>query len=175
MAVLQASEVIERLKAASALKDSAADRRQVLLQTTADEVRAAGKPYTSVYLYMLNGDELVLEAFSGRSPKHLTIEVGHGVCGTAVEEGKDQNVPDVSARHNYIACNRRTRSELVVLLRKNREIVGEIDIHSDVVDPVSKEEEAALKKVADALGDLLNLKTPPRFWLKSERGLLVQV
>ncbi|CAM6093698.1 unnamed protein product [Calypogeia fissa] len=121
MAVLQASKVIERLKAASALKDSAADRRQVLLQTTADEVRAAGQPYTSVYLYMLNGDELVLEAFSGQRTKHQRI----------------------------------TRSELVVLLRKNREFVGQIDIHSDVVDPFSKEEEAALKKVADALGDLL--------------------
>ncbi|CAM6119890.1 unnamed protein product [Calypogeia fissa] len=175
MAVLQASKVIERLKAASALKDSAADRRQVLLQTTADEVRAAGQPYTSVYLYMLNGDELVLEAFSRQSTKHQRIKVGNGVCGTAVTEGKDQNVPDAAARHNYIACNRFTRSELVVLLRKNREIVGQIDIHSDVVDPFSKEEEAAFKKVADALGDLLNLKPPPRFWLKSERGLLVQV
>ncbi|CAM6109155.1 unnamed protein product [Calypogeia fissa] len=155
MAVLQASKVIKRLKAASALKDSAADRRRVLRQTTADEVRAAGQPYTSVYLYMLNGEDLDLEAFSGRSPKHLSIEVGCGVCGTAVAEGKDQNVPDVAARDNYIACNRRTRSELVVLFRKNREIVGLIDIHRDVVDPFSKEEEAALKKVADALGDLL--------------------
>ncbi|CAM6122639.1 unnamed protein product [Calypogeia fissa] len=155
MAVLQASKVIERLKAVSALKDSAADRRQELLQTTADEVRAAGQPYTSVYLYMLNGDELVLEAFSGQSTEHQRIKVGHGVCGTAVAEGKDQNVPDVAARDNYIACNRFTRSELVVLLRKNGEIVGQIDIDSDVVDPFSKEEEAALKKVADALGDLL--------------------
>ncbi|CAM6093697.1 unnamed protein product [Calypogeia fissa] len=120
MAVLQASKVIECLKAASVLKDSAADRRQVLLQTTADEVRAAGQPYTSVYLYMLKGDEPVLEAFSRRSAKHQRI----------------------------------TRSELVVLLRKDREIVGQIDIHSNVVDPFSKEE-AALKKVADALGDLL--------------------
>ncbi|CAM6089718.1 unnamed protein product [Calypogeia fissa] len=173
MAVLQASKVIERLKAASA--DSAVDRRPVLLQTTADEVRAAGQPYTSVYLYMLNGDDFVLQAFSGQSTEHQSFKVGHGVGGTAVAEGKDQNVPDVAARDDYIACNLSTRSELVVLLRRNGEIVGQIDIHSDVVDPFSKEEEAALKKVADALGDLLNLKPPPRFWLKSERGLLVQV
>lgn len=81
--------------------------------------------------------------------------MGHGVCGTAVAEGKDQNVPDVTARGNYIACNGFTRSELVVLLRKNGEIVGQIDIDSDVVDPILAEEEAALKRVADALGDLL--------------------
>ncbi|CAM6100261.1 unnamed protein product [Calypogeia fissa] len=173
MAVLQASEVIERLKAASA--DSAADRRQVLLRTTADEVRAAGLPYTSVYLYMLNGKDLVLEAFPGQSTEHQRIKVEDAVCGTAVAEGKGQNVPDVAARDNYIACNRFTRNELVVLLRKNGEIVGQIDIHRDAVDPFSEEEEAALKKVADALVVLLNLKPPPRFWLKSERGLLVQV
>ncbi|CAM6100292.1 unnamed protein product [Calypogeia fissa] len=168
MAVLQASKVIERLKAASA--DSAADRRQVLLQTTADEVRGAGQPYTSVYLYMLNGDYFFLKAFSGQRTEHQRIKVGHGVCVTAVAEGKDQNVPDVAARDNDISCN-----PLVVPFGKNGEIVGQIEIHSDVVDPFSKEEEAALKKVADALGDLLNLKPPPRFWLKSERGLLVQV
>lgn len=62
MAELQASKVIERLKSASVIKSSS-DHRQELLQITADEVRAAGQPYTSVYLYMLKGDEVVLEAF----------------------------------------------------------------------------------------------------------------
>lgn len=50
-------------------------------------------------------------------------------------EGKDQNIPNVTARENHIACNGFTRSELVVLLRKNGEIVGQIDIDNDVVDP----------------------------------------
>ena len=53
-------------------------------------------PYTSVYLYMLHGDELVLEAFAGRETDHTRIPVGTGVCGTAVATGLDQNVPDVT-------------------------------------------------------------------------------
>ena len=84
----------------------------------AEKIRAAGAPYTSVYLYMLHGDELVLEAFAGRDTEHTRIPVGKGVCGTAVATGQDQNVPDVRAVENYIACNTWTRSELVVLIRR---------------------------------------------------------
>ena len=67
---------------------------------------------------MLHGEELVLEAFAGRETDHTRIPVGQGVCGTAVATGEDQNVPDVRAVANYIACNTWTRSELVVLIRR---------------------------------------------------------
>ena len=46
---------------------------------------------------MLQGEELVLEAFAGRETEHTRIPVGQGVCGTAVATGEDQNVPDVRA------------------------------------------------------------------------------
>jgi L-methionine (R)-S-oxide reductase len=77
------------------------------------------------------------------------------VCGTAVATGLDQNVPDVRAIDNYIACNLWTRSELVVLIRRGAAILGQIDIDSDVPDPFSPDEEAAVRKVADALAVLL--------------------
>ena len=67
---------------------------------------------------MLHGDELVLEAYAGRDTDHTRIPVGQGVCGTAVATGLDQNVPDVRAVENYLACNTWTRSELVVLIRR---------------------------------------------------------
>jgi GAF domain-containing protein len=77
------------------------------------------------------------------------------VCGTAVSTGKDQNVGDVRAIENYIACNLWTRSELVVLIRRGDLILGQIDIDSDVPDPFTAEEEAEVRKVADALAVLL--------------------
>jgi len=129
--------------------------RQGLLQLAADRIQAAGAPYTSVYLYMLRGDDLVLEAFAGRETEHTRIAVGQGVCGTAVSTGQDQNVPDVRAISNYLACNAWTRSELVVLIRRGVTILGQIDIDSDEPDPFTAEEEGAVKKVADALGVLL--------------------
>ena len=129
--------------------------RQGLLQLAADRIHAAGAPYTSVYLYMLRGDGLVLEAFAGRETEHTRIAVGQGVCGTAVATGQDQNVPDVRAVSNYIACNVWTRSELVVLIRRGATILGQIDIDSDESNPFTAEEEGAVKKVADALAVLL--------------------
>lgn len=126
-----------------------------LLAMAAERMQSAGPPYTSVYLYMLHGAELVLEAYAGRETEHERIPVGKGVCGTAVATGRDQNVGDVRAIENYIACNRFTRSELVVLIRRGDLILGQIDVDSDVPGPFSPEEEAEVRKVADALAVLL--------------------
>jgi L-methionine (R)-S-oxide reductase len=151
MPVLDGSRVVAALRGAFARNVT----REQLLRTAAEKIRASGSPYTSVYLYMLHGNELVLEAFAGRETDHTRIPVGTGVCGTAVASGLDQNVPDVSAVGNYLACNTWTRSELVVLIRRGSTILGQIDVDSDVPDPFTAEEEAAVKQIADALGILL--------------------
>jgi len=151
MATLDADKIVAALRGAFA-RDAG---RQGLLQLAADRIQGAGSPYTSVYLYMLRGDDLVLEAFAGRETEHTRIAVGHGVCGTAVATRQDQNVPDVRAISNYIACNAWTRSELVVLIRRGPTILGQIDIDSDEPDPFTVEEAAAVRKVADALAVLL--------------------
>ena len=104
---------------------------------------------------MLHGEELVLEGFAGRETEHTRIPVGQGVCGTAVATGEDQNVGDVRAIGNYIACNIWTRSELVVLIRRGSTVLGQIDIDSDVADPFTADEEAEVRKVAEALAVLL--------------------
>jgi L-methionine (R)-S-oxide reductase len=151
MPVLHADRVVAALRGAFA-RDVG---RIELLGLAAEKIRAAGAPYTSVYLYMLHGEELVLEAFAGRETDHTRIAVGQGVCGTAVATGEDQNVPDVRAISNYLACNAWTRSELVVLIRRGSTVLGQIDIDSDVPDPFTSDEEAAVRKVADALAVLL--------------------
>jgi len=149
--VLDADRVVAALR--SAFTHDAG--RQGLLQLAADRMQAAGPPYTSVYLYMLRGAELVLEAWSGRATDHTRIAVGTGVCGTAVATGQDQNVGDVRSVGNYLACNLETRSELVVLIRRGAAILGQIDVDSDVPDPFTPTEHAAVRQVADALAVLL--------------------
>jgi len=104
---------------------------------------------------MLHGDELGLEAHSGRDTEHLRISVGTGVCGTAVATGEDQNVPDVTTVGNYLACNLDTKSELVVLIRRGATILGQLDIDSDVAAGFGDAEHAAVREVADALAVLL--------------------
>lgn len=151
MAVLDSSRVVAALRGAFA-RDAG---RTELLRIAAEKIQAAGPPYTSVYLYMLHGDDLVLEGFAGRETEHTRIAVGQGVCGTAVATGEDQNVGDVRSVGNYIACNIWTRSELVVLIRRGPTILGQIDIDSDVSDPFTPEEQAEVRAVAEALAVLL--------------------
>ena len=151
MPILDADKVVAALRGAFA-RDVG---REALLTLAAERIRATGPPYTSVYMYMLHGDDLVLEAHAGRETEHTRIAVGQGVCGMAVATGEDQNVPDVRALANYIACNTWTRSELVVLIRRGSVILGQIDVDSDEPDPFSEEERTAVRKVADALAVLL--------------------
>jgi len=150
-AVLDADAIVRALQGAYARNAG----RQELLQLTAARMRAAGAPYTGVYLYMLHDGDLVLEAFDGRATDHTRIPIGTGICGRAVAERRDINVPDVSQANGYLACSLETRAELVVLIRRHEEILGQIDIDSDVVDGFRPEEEIAVRKVADALAALL--------------------
>lgn len=150
-AMLDADAVVRALQGAFA-RD--AGRRQ-LLDLAASRIRAAGGPYTGVYLYMLHGDTLVLEAFAGRPTDHTRIPVGTGICGRAVAERRDLNVPDVSHADGYLACSVETRSELVVLIRRHDEILGQIDIDSDTPNGFDEAEESAVKQVADALAVFL--------------------
>ncbi len=146
-----AAKVVRALRAAH-LHD---EGRQAMLQMACDRIRSWGPPYTSVYAYMLHANELQLEAYAGRETEHTRIPVGTGVCGTAVAEKRDQNVADVSALGNYLACNVFTKSELVVLVRRGDHILGQLDIDSDVPNGFGEREHADVKEVADALAVLL--------------------
>ncbi|HTR19676.1 MAG TPA: hypothetical protein VMH88_02385 [Gemmatimonadales bacterium] len=129
--------------------------RPDLLRMACERIRAWGPPYTSVYAYMLQGATLVLEAHAGRDTEHVRIPVGTGVCGTAVALGLDQNIPDVASAGNYLACNLFTKSELVVLIRRGEQILGQLDIDSDAPAGFGEREHADVKQVADALAVLL--------------------
>ena len=107
----------------------------------------------SVGIYVLQRDTLVLGPYIGAKPVHTRIRVGMGVCGTAVLEEKDQNVPDVRERANYLACGLETRSELVCLIRDQKgRIVGQIDVDSHQAGAFGETEELAVRQVADELG-----------------------
>ncbi len=147
----EAGKIVRALRAAH-LHDIG---RRGLLQMACDRLRARGAPYTSVYAYMLHRNELVLESHAGRDTDHARIPVGKGVCGTAVATRQDQNVPDVTAAGNYLACNAFTKSELVVLIRRGDDILGQLDIDSDVPAGFGEKEYAEVKEVADALAVLL--------------------
>ena len=150
-AVLDVEAILRALQGAYA-KDAG---RKALLQLFADRMRAAGAPYTGVYMYMLHGTMLELEAYAGRETPHTKIPVGKGLCGKAIAEGHDIVAADVHAQSEYLACNLETKSELIVLIRRGNHILGQIDVDSDVPDGFSPDEHAAVTRVADGLASLL--------------------
>jgi L-methionine (R)-S-oxide reductase len=74
--------------------------------------------------------ELVVGPFQGL-PACVRIAVGRGVCGTAVAEGRSQVVPDVHAFPGHIACDPRSRSEIVVPVITGGRVVAVLDVDSD--------------------------------------------
>jgi len=86
-----------------------------------------------VGMYLLDGETLTLGPYVGAPTEHVEIPVGVGVCGTAVARNTNIIVDDVRAQDNYLACSLETRSEVVVLIRDQGEVIGQFDVDSDNV------------------------------------------
>ncbi|MGD8496474.1 MAG: GAF domain-containing protein [Gemmatimonadales bacterium] len=128
-----------------------------LLRAAVEGIEKSSERYDWVGIYLLEDDALELHNFLGEETEHTRIAVGHGVCGTAVAEERDINVPDVRELDNYIACSLHTRSEIVVLIRDpdTGEVYGQLDLDSDRAAAFTDEDERELRRVADWLGGLL--------------------
>ncbi len=118
--------------------------------------------YDWVGVYLLKGHTLVLGPYAGE-PAQEEIEIGQGVCGTAVAEDQNQIVGDVSTLDNYIACSPKTRSEIVVLIKDKDRILGQLDIDSDTANIFNDQDEELLKQVAQLLSKKIidEAKQPP--------------
>lgn len=129
----------------------------VLLSSAVDFLHEANPRFHWTGIYELFPDNtLRLGPFIGAPTDHVFISVGRGVCGSAVAEGCDKNVPDVSKAPNYLACSSATKSELVVLIRKGERIFAQIDIDSHDLDAFDAETEAQVRAVADWLARRYN-------------------
>mgnify|MGYP003551975112 CR=1 FL=1 len=92
----------------------------------------------------------------------MFIGVGKGVCGTAVAEGRNMNIPDVREVSNYLACSTETRSELVVLIRSGETIHAQIDIDSHDVGAFDEATVTDVQCVADTLARAYDARTASR-------------
>jgi len=106
-------------------------------------------------IYELFPDSVLrLGPFIGAPTDHVFIGVGRGVCGTAVAERRNINVPDVRLVQNYLACSTETRSELVILIRKGERIYAQVDIDSHQVAAFDENTVGLVQRVADWLAGL---------------------
>jgi GAF domain-containing protein len=98
--------------------------------------------------------ELVLGPFQGRAAC-IRIPFGKGVCGTAAATLEAQLVEDVEAFPGHIACDSASRSELVVPLVNDGELVGVIDLDSPRVGRFDSEDRAGCLELARRLAPRL--------------------
>jgi GAF domain-containing protein len=111
--------------------------------------------------YLMDKGSLLVGPFQGR-PACIRIEIGKGVCGTAVKEDKIQRVADVHAFPGHIACDSASRSEIVLPIRSGGRIVGVLDIDSPEPERFSEEDEKGFALLADLIGravDFAGLRT----------------
>lgn len=96
--------------------------------------------------YRVQGDELVLGPFQG--PLACTrIKKGRGVCGTAWKEQRTIIVPDVEQFPGHIACSSESRSEIVVPVWRDKEIVAVLDIDSRDLNTFDTTDQRYLEQV----------------------------
>lgn len=152
--MLDGSAVVSRLGVQSR---EGADQ-DTLLRAAVQQIESASDRFDWVGIYLLEQDVLCLHNFIGATTEHTRITVGQGVCGTAVAENRDINVPDVRALDNYISCHAGTRSEIVVLIRDpaTHRIYGQLDLDSDREAAFTDSDETELRRIAEWLGGLLS-------------------
>ena len=105
--------------------------------------------------YRMVDGELVLGPFVGK-PACIRIAVGSGVCGTAVSERRTQLVDDVEAFPGHIACDGETKSELVVPVMANGEVIAVIDLDSPTLARFDEDDRAGIEALAQRVAPAIS-------------------
>jgi L-methionine (R)-S-oxide reductase len=120
-----------------------------VLRQTVDVLHARFPHYSWVGIYLVEGDDLVLGPWNGpQATEHVRIPIGQGICGAAAASGQTEVVDDVAADDRYLSCFVSTRSEIVVPIIYEGQVVGEIDIDSDQPAAFTDEDRSLLERVA---------------------------
>lgn len=99
-----------------------------------------------VGFYVVKNEELVLAPFQG--PVACTrIKKGRGVCGTSWAEAKTLIVPDVEKFPGHIACSSLSKSEIVIPVIRNNEVVAVLDVDASEYDQFDKTDQQYLEEI----------------------------
>jgi L-methionine (R)-S-oxide reductase len=100
--------------------------------------------------YLVKDGELVLGPFQG--PVACTrIKKGKGVCGTSWAEAQTIVVADVDKFPGHIACSSLSKSEIVVPVIRNGEVIGVLDVDSAEYDTYDETDKHYLEKIVEMI------------------------
>ncbi len=136
------------------LKDDGASLEE-LLMTSVEYLHNSNERFHWTGIYELFQENILhLGPFVGEPTDHVFIGVGHGVCGSAIADKCNKNIPDVTKESNYLACSSSTKSELVVLIREKDKIFAQIDIDSHDFDAFDRDTVEQVEKVSNWLAEV---------------------
>ena len=148
MSVMTASEICREL---DELESRGAELSQ-LLSRAVELLHEVSPKFDWTGIYELDSNDVLrLGPFVGEATEHVSITVGQGVCGSAVAKKCNMNIPDVSKATNYLACSSATKSELVVLIRRDGRIYAQIDLDSHQLNAFSEDLAEEVELLADWL------------------------
>jgi len=103
-----------------------------------------------VGFYLVKESQLVLAPFQG--PVACTrIKKGQGVCGTSWEKAETILVPDVEQFPGHIACSSKSRSEIVVPVIRNDEVIAVLDVDSENLSEFDETDKKYLEQIVDLI------------------------
>jgi len=120
-----------------------------LLNDNLDQINWVG-------FYLIDNQELILGPFQGH-PACVHIAIGKGVCGTAVAQNQTQRIADVHQFPGHIACDAQSKSEIVIPLHQNNEIIGVLDIDSPINSRFKEEDQRQLENLVSIIEQQLSL------------------
>lgn len=121
-----------------------------LIANLANVVAALKEQFSWLWVgfYLVKNDELVLAPFQG--PVACTrIRKGKGVCGTSWEQAKTLIVPDVEKFPGHIACSSLSKSEIVVPVIRNNQVIGVLDADCEEWNHFDETDQKFLEEIVE--------------------------
>ena len=144
----KAEKYLQFLKDWELLISNETDLIAILSNTTAALKEAFN--FFWVGFYWVKNEELVLGPFQGNVACYR-IRKGRGVCGTAWTKAKTQVIPNVEEFPGHIACSSLSKSEIVIPIFKDKEVIGVLDIDSDQLATFDDIDKVYLEQLSNIL------------------------
>ncbi len=132
------------------------NKKNELLQFICDTCTKEIPYYNWFGFYLVDKNEkdmLILGPFNGEPTEHVKIPFGRGICGQAAAKKDSIIVDNINKENNYLACSIKVKSELVVPIIKNQEVLGEIDIDSHYLNAFSQLDKEFNEKLAEIISN----------------------
>jgi putative methionine-R-sulfoxide reductase with GAF domain len=132
--------------------------KSTILQDLVEMLYNIFDKYNWIGIYFVKDNYLLLGPWKGKiATNHIKIPIGKGICGSAAKSGNTELINNVKNDERYLACFINTKSEIVVPIKIQNKVIGEIDIDSDYENSFDNDDKKLLEKIANNQNFIKNI------------------